>query len=259
VGGGTPTILSASQLSRLLEEIGGCLDGGAEFTVEAGRADTLDEDALKVLKAGGVTRVSVNPQTIHDRTLSAIVRNLTHTDFIRSYEATLKTGFASVNCDLIFGLPGESEGEMLESLDAIMDLAPQNITVHTLAKKRTAMVDRDAVASNQLDVTALHDRARAILSGREYGPYYVYKQKEAVSGGENIGYTKPGGLCLYNIAMMGDRIGVLGVGANAASKLIDGDRKAASHYNTRDISLYKRAIEVRTAQKFAVLTDALNE
>ena len=222
IGGGTPAILDAGTLSELCTRLHG-LAPDAEFTVEAGRPDAIDAEKLAALKAAGVGRVCVNPQTVHDRTLEAIGRKHTARDFFTAFSLARQAGFSQINVDLIAGLPGETPEDFAESIDAVRALEPENITVHTLAVKRSSFLnERSYRAQDPSALQAMLDGASGKLGAQGYAPYYVYRQKNMGGSFENVGFTLPGQACLYNICMMEEIGDVLAFGAGASTKLTRG-------------------------------------
>lgn len=228
LGGGTPTTLSALQLQRLLsaviDEIP--LIADFEFTIEAGRADTIDLEKLIVMRAAGASRICINPQTLQDKTLQRIGRRHSRQDWYEAYLAARTAGFSKINADLIAGLPAETAAEFLASLDALLEAGPENITIHTLAYKRKSELTRNSdndvmtiKANNQWEsaLSAANER----LIAADYLPYYLYRQKDMIGGLENTGYARPDTACLYNVGMMSDERAVIGVGAGAMSKYFD--------------------------------------
>lgn len=222
IGGGTPAILAPDSLSALCARVH-ALAPDAEFTVEAGRPDAITKEKLEALVRGGVSRVCVNPQTIHDETLARIGRKHTAQDFYRAYALAREAGFAQINVDLIAGLPGEDAAAFRESLDAVCALEPENITVHTLAVKRSsALNDSDFRALPARELQAMLDYAFLRLGGQDYAPYYLYRQKNMGGSFENAGFAKPGKACFYNICMMEEIGDVIALGAGASTKLTRG-------------------------------------
>ena len=225
IGGGTPTTLSAEQLERLFSVISSHIDIAslAEFTLEAGRPDTITEEKLAVAKKYGVTRISVNPQTLNDKILRDIGRRHTTEDFYRAYDMALKSGIRDINVDLIAGLPGDDFKNFSETIDSIIDLAPTNITVHTFCVKKAS----DALRNNS-DVYSLSggDAAKCISYSQlktkfaGYKPYYMYRQKNTVGNLENVGFSLDGAEGLYNIYMMEEIQTIFAVGAGAVTKLV---------------------------------------
>ena len=217
VGGGTPTALPLPMLDEVLAAAK--CRGAKEFTVEAGRPDTITEDALSLFKERGVTRVSVNPQTFNDRTLERIGRRHTAADVERAY-ALAKKGF-DVNMDLIAMLPGESEADFRYSVDRAAELSPANVTVHTLyLKKGSALRVGGYRSAENEEAERMVDHALKRLSAEGYEPYYMYRQKYTSGNLENVGYTKPGKACLYNMDIMEEDTTVFAAGAAAISKRV---------------------------------------
>lgn len=217
VGGGTPTALPLDMLDEVLAACR--VRSAAEFTVEAGRSDTITEEALALMKSRGVTRVSVNPQTFNDETLNRIGRRHTAADVERAY-ALARQNF-DVNMDLIAMLPGESAEDFFRTVDHAAELAPANVTVHTLYLKKGSEL-RVAGYKNAENAEAerMVDYALAKLSASGYEPYYMYRQKYTSGNLENVGYTKPGKACLYNMDVMEEDTTVFAAGAAAISKKV---------------------------------------
>ena len=230
IGGGTPTSLSAGQLDRLLGQIEESFDltGTVEFCVEAGRPDTIDEQKLQVMKQHHVTRISVNPQTMNDKTLEIIGRRHSVEDIIRVYRMASDMGFDNINMDVIVGLPGEDELDARRTIEQIVGLCPAGVTVHTLAIKRAAFMNtnqkiyddiyygkKDADADRMVDITY------KALEENGYLPYYLYRQKNQAYGLENTGFAKKGKECLYNILTMEELGTVIALGAGAVSKYVE--------------------------------------
>ncbi|MBO7196913.1 MAG: coproporphyrinogen dehydrogenase HemZ [Clostridia bacterium] len=225
IGGGTPTTLSAEQLDRLLTKINQNIDPSAllEFTLEAGRPDTITREKLVVAKNHGVTRVSVNPQTLNDDILKEIGRKHTVEDFFRAYDLACEIGFRDINVDLIAGLPGDDFKNFSETVDKIIDLAPSNITVHTFCVKKAS----DALRNNS-SVYSLTggDAAKSVAYSQlktkfaGYKPYYMYRQKNTVGNLENVGFAIEGHEGLYNVYMMEEFQHIFAVGAGAVTKLV---------------------------------------
>ena len=225
VGGGTPTVLNEEQLDRLLKEICACVDASSldEFTLEAGRPDTITEKKLELAKKYGVSRVSVNPQTLNDRVLEKIGRRHTENDFLEAFEKVERAQIGCVNTDLIAGLDGDDFESFKRTVDKIISLSPENVTVHSFCVKKSARILRDdANIYNQDDLDAKKSVDYAIdrLLASGYEPYYMYRQKNTVGNLENVGYSKKGFFGAYNVFMMADAHTVFGVGAGATTKLI---------------------------------------
>ena len=229
MGGGTPTTLSAAQLDRLCAALEREFDLSAlrEYTVEAGRPDTITSEKLRVLRAHGVGRVSVNPQTMSDSVLEAIGRRHTAQDIVDALALVRECGGFEVNMDLIAGLPTDTAGGFSRTLDAVLSLAPENVTVHTLSLKRGSGL---TLAGRPLpeagEVRAMLDEAMERLAGSGYAPYYLYRQKNMAGGFENVGWTKPGSENLYNICIMEELCSILAMGAGGSTKLVaDGGKR----------------------------------
>ena len=229
MGGGTPTTLSAAQLDRLCAALEREFDLSAlrEYTVEAGRPDTITAEKLRVLRAHGVGRVSVNPQTMLDSVLEAIGRRHTAQDIVDALALVRECGGFEVNMDLIAGLPTDTAGGFSRTLDAVLSLAPENVTVHTLSLKRGSGL---TLAGRPLpeagEVRAMLDEAMERLAGSGYAPYYLYRQKNMAGGFENVGWTKPGSENLYNICIMEELCSILAMGAGGSTKLVaDGGKR----------------------------------
>jgi len=228
MGGGTPTTFSAQQLDDVLtaaEELP--IVEGAEITVEAGRPDTITEEKLAVLKKHGVRRISINPQTMDDRVLEVIGRKHTAQDIADAMAMARRMGFEEINMDLIAGLPTDTAAGFAETLCKVIALNPENITVHTLARKRGA--DLGQMPESVLPTEVLEEMlstAERLLYGHDYAPYYLYRQKYIGGSFENIGWTRPGKRCDYNIAMMEEIGTVVAFGAGSVTKLVrDGEIK----------------------------------
>lgn len=217
VGGGTPTALPLDMLDEVLAA---CRVRGAnEFTVEAGRPDTITEEALALLKSRGVTRVSVNPQTFNDETLKRIGRRHTAADVERAY--VLACDRFDVNMDLIAMLPGESAEDFFRTVDRAAELSPANVTVHTLYLKKGSELRTGGYKSTEnSEAERMVDYALTKLSASGYEPYYMYRQKYTSGNLENVGYTKPGKACLYNMDVMEEDTTVFAAGAAAISKKV---------------------------------------
>ena len=228
IGGGTPTTLSAEQLSAVC----GCiaahfpLDTAREFTVEAGRPDTITPEKLRALHDAGVTRISINPQTLNDAVLERIGRRHTSSQTIDCFRAAREAGFDNINMDLIAGLDGDTPDSFAATLDGILALSPENITVHTLALKRASRLvtqGNASSASGGAAVGQMLETTRLNCTESGYTPYYMYRQSRSVGNFENVGWCKPGFEGLYNIFMMEEVHTVLACGAGAVTKLRNHD------------------------------------
>ena len=223
MGGGTPTTLSAAQLDRVLGLLGDSFDWSAcaEWTVEAGRPDTLDREKLEVLVRRGVGRISINPQTMEDRVLAAIGRRHSAADIESCFRMAREVFPGQINMDLIAGLPQDDESGFARSLDRVLALNPENVTVHTLTRKRGADLNTaEGRYPSGGEVAGMLDRAREVLTAAGYGPYYLYRQKYSAGGLENVGWARPGTECLYNVCMMEELCHVLSLGAGGVTKRV---------------------------------------
>ena len=223
IGGGTPTTLSAEQLSAVCGSLARHfpLQTAREFTVEAGRPDTITAEKLRALKDAGVTRISINPQTLNDDVLEHIGRRHTAADAIETYRLAREMGFDNINMDLIAGLETDTPQSFRRTLDGIFELSPENITVHTLALKRSSRmvaVDNARAQDGAAVAEMLADTQRLCTDGG-YVPYYMYRQSRSVGNFENVGWCRPGTEGLYNVFMMEEVHTVLACGAGAVTKL----------------------------------------
>lgn len=221
-GGGTPGVLEAPQMDRLLSGIEKSFDLSTvrEYTVEVGRPDTVTPEKLRVLKLHDVGRISINPQTFNQRTLELIGRNHSVEQSVKAYMLAKTYGFRSINMDLIAGLPDESYDDFVASVDTALALSPENITVHTLALKRSSELNASgAGVANGNTAKRMLEYASLALSGKGYAPYYMYRQSKCVGNLENVGWCLDGHECLYNVFMMEECHSVLAVGAGAVTKL----------------------------------------
>lgn len=222
-GGGTPTTLTADQLVLLTDVVAREFDLShlREYTVEAGRPDTVTEDKLRVLKTAGVSRISINPQTLSDEVLEAIGRKHTVAQFYDAFDTARRCGHDNINTDLIAGLPGDTFNGFQKTLSGILALSPESVTVHTLSMKRASNLSLQKradyrVADEAVKMVALSARA---LPAAGYEPYYLYRQSRTVGNQENVGWAKPGYESLYNVYIMDETHTILGCGAGAVSKL----------------------------------------
>lgn len=224
IGGGTPTTLTALQLGRLFEKTAHCIDHSrlSEFSVEAGRPDTIDPQKLETCKVFGVNRISINPQSMDNNVLAAIGRRHTGEDIINSYFLARETGFNVINMDLIAGLPLDTFDGFKMSLDKVISLSPENITVHTLSVKRGSRLNESRVpVPGGEEVGQMLDTALFKLRANKWNPYYLYRQKFTAGGYENTGWSKAGTDCLYNICIMEELHSIISLGAGGVTKLVN--------------------------------------
>lgn len=251
LGGGTPTALTDEQLFTVMQAIKDAFGTGYEYTLEAGRPDTITEEKLSLSQKFGINRLCINPQTMQDRTLQRIGRRHTAAEIVDCYTLARKFGFSHINADLIAGLPGETLADFADTLLQIKALAPSSLTCHTLSIKRgSKLIEEQYLHENAADVAAMVDLARQTAYEMGMQPYYLYRQKHMAGNLENVGYAKPGDACLYNVAMMDEMMDVLALGVGAVSKRIVGSQ-ILRRPNPRDIALYIRRIEEICEQKSA--------
>ena len=248
IGGGTPTVLSGAQLSRLIEFIGRKFAGFREFTVEAGRPDTITEEKLRVMKDLGVTRISINPQTMQQKTLDLVGRRHSVAQVVESFRLARRLGFDNINMDLIAGLPGESAEDFCDTLEQIKALSPDSLTVHSLAIKRTAQMTSLTAPGSEVEKMIISGARTALELGMN--PYYLYRQKSISGNFENVGYAREGREGIYNVLTMEEVQSIVGVGAGAQSKCLlaepmDDPGRGPGHKtrilhsaNTKDIKSY---------------------
>lgn len=229
VGGGTPTALEAPELDELLSHVREAFEldapdaGLLEFTVEAGRPDSITMDKLRVLKKHKVTRISINPQTMKDETLVTIGRAHNTEQTLEAFALARQAGFDNINMDIIAGLPGEKINDMENTLAIIKGLSPESLTVHSLAVKRAARLKQelDEYGSEiNMDVNHMLDMVNEAAKSMSMEPYYMYRQKNIAGNLENVGYAAAGSECLYNILIMEELTDIIAAGAGASTKLV---------------------------------------
>lgn len=257
IGGGTPTVLNAEQLDRLLCRVESVYGGyGGECTVEAGRPDTITREKLAVLKAHGVGRISINPQTMNDETLCRVGRAHTADQVRETFALAREMGFSSINMDLIAGLPGETEDDFLRTLEQIKALGPDNLTIHTLAIKRSSRLkeqsDRYPLPPKEA-VVRMIDEGFAAAKEIRLWPYYLYRQKYQNGNLENVGYAGRDTICMYNIDMMEETTSILAHGANAMTKRIFRKEQRVERIAApKDVPTYTSKLPLLDAQKRAL-------
>lgn len=229
MGGGTPTTLSAEQLDRLCTALENEFDLSRirEYTVEAGRPDTITVEKLQVLRRHGVDRVSVNPQTMSDTVLEAIGRRHSAADIVSALEKVRRVGGFAVNMDLIAGLPTDTVQGFVNTVDQVLALSPENVTVHTLSLKKGSRITLEGSAlPTAAEVGAMLDIAQEKLRAADYAPYYLYRQKFMSGGFENVGWSREGYINLYNICIMEELCSIVAMGGGGSTKLVrhDGGR-----------------------------------
>ncbi|HHT90195.1 MAG: coproporphyrinogen dehydrogenase HemZ [Limnochordia bacterium] len=262
LGGGTPTTVTGSDLTQLLNQIGTELHTARtrEYTVEAGRPETLSLETLSVIREAGVGRISINPQTMHGSTLSAIGRQHTVEDVYRAFDLAREVGIPMINMDIILGLPGEKLPQVEYTLQEISSLGPDNLTVHSLAMKRASRLKK------ALDVVEMgHEQGAAMVNlAGEYAallgmvPYYLYRQRHILGGLENIGYATPKTASIYNIQMMEERQTIIGLGGGGMTKLVSSDGSLVRESNPKCPATYSQQMKARLPQKMERLRQHLS-
>ena len=262
IGGGTPTSLTAAQLDGLLETTGRLFPAGSlhEFTVEAGRPDTITKEKLEVLRGHAVNRISVNPQTMNDGTLVRIGRKHTAEETRQAFALARECGFANINMDLIVGLPGEGEREVARTLEEIRKLAPDSLTVHSLAMKRATRLhlfkdeyEQDSFVNSERIMDMTKDCAEAM----GMHPYYLYRQKNIAGNFENTGYAVPGKEGLYNILIMEQKQPILAAGSGASTKLFAPGGRIERIENVKDLTQYLARVDEMIEKKRAGVSEWL--
>ena len=261
MGGGTPTAIPCGDLERILAAAREAFPGAVEWTVEAGRPDTIDREKLEMLRRMEIGRISVNPQTFSDETLARIGRSHSGADTVAAYELAREIGFDDVNMDLIAALPGETPEIFAATLDRVISLSPESVTVHSLAIKRSSRLHEEMHVSGaghtQISVSGAGEmiaHARARLGAHGWRPYYLYRQKYMAGNLENVGYARAGKACLYNIGNMEETASVLALGAGAISKWIfERDMRIERAANLKNIEEYVRRVDEMVERKRALV------
>ena len=254
IGGGTPTTLEAYQLRRLLAKVKSTFDFSQvkEFTVEAGRADSITREKLEVLKEFGVTRISVNPQTMNEETLRMIGRRATAAQTAEAFKLAREVGFDNINMDLILGLPGEGETDVAATIEAVKELRPDSLTVHSLAIKRASKLSR-WIEENGISTLKNTDKTMEIAAkgAKELCmvPYYLYRQKNMSGNFENVGYAIEGKAGIYNILIMEEVQSIVALGAGTVTKRVFPDGRIERCDNVKDVALYIEKIDEMIERK----------
>ena len=233
IGGGTPTAISAEQLGQIMDAVRANMhmEPVREYTVEAGRPDTITPEKLEVIRSHGATRISINPQTLNDKVLRAIGRKHTAQQAVDAFRLARSLGFANINMDLIAGLPEDTPDSFRDTLDRVIALDPESITVHTLTLKRSAALYAQGGSQIANPAAAMVDYSVRRLPEAGYRPYYLYRQKNTLENLENVGYAKPGFESLYNILIMDETQTILGAGCAASTKLVTPDGQITRIHN----------------------------
>ena len=262
VGGGTPSALNEQDFALLMDETMRLFPGAREYTVEAGRPDTITRGKLETLKRLRVDRISINPQTMNDETLRAIGRDHTAQQAVDAYLMAREMGFEDINMDVIAGLPGENAAHFAHTMDVIHGLAPDSLTVHTLAIKRSSRLNLEKFplpdASVAADMVRLGQETADAL-GLE--PYYLYRQKYMAGQQQNVGYARPGKACLYNVDIMEENTSIIAMGAGAISKRVFPDRelRIVRAPNVTNVSVYIDRVHEMAGRKEALFLNQEEE
>ena len=238
IGGGTPTTLEPEQLERLLGSISEAFDleGALEFTVEAGRPDSITEEKLAVLKQYPVSRISINPQTMQQKTLDLVGRRHTVQQTADAFHMARALGFANINMDLIAGLPGETAEDMRDTIQQIEELRPDSLTVHSLAIKRAARMGQEGrTADLHTEISRMVDDAAAGAARMGLVPYYLYRQKNIAGNFENVGYAEVDKAGIYNILIMEEKQTILAAGAGASTKFVLPEKTSTGNGKETDL------------------------
>lgn len=258
-GGGTPTSLSPEDLDLLITKLKTTFDFSTvqEFTVEAGRPDSITREKLEVLKKHGVTRISINPQTMKQETLKLIGRRHTVEDVRTQFLLARELGFDNINMDLIIGLPEEELEDVRATMEAVKELAPDSVTVHSLAIKRAARLNTMKEVYKDLKITNTQEMIDLTAQyAREMGlePYYLYRQKNMAGNFENVGYAAPGKACIYNVLIMEEQQTIIGCGAGTTTKrLFAEENRIERAENVKDVEQYIERIDEMIKRKRKLL------
>ena len=267
-GGGTPTSVNDEEFDMVMKEIyyNFIKDSNVkEFTVECGRPDSINENKLKTMKKYNVDRISINPQTMNDKTLKLIGRNHTSEDIIEKFNMARNLGFEDINMDLIIGLPGEGYEEFIHTKNEIIKLKPDSITIHGLALKRGSAMYENFVLKKGIEVTPqdeiikMYEETKNLGDSLGLSPYYMYRQKNMVGNMENLGYAKKGKECIYNIQMIEEKQTIIALGAAAVSKVIFLEEDRLERFpNLKDLHEYITRIDEMIERKKDLLDTLYN-
>ncbi len=272
IGGGTPTTLEPEQLDRLLMHLEAhfSYDDLLEITVEAGRPDSITKEKLKVLKAHNIGRISINPQSMQQKTLDAVGRNHTVEDVKRVFAMASDLGFDHINMDLIAGLPGETVEDMQDTLEQIKLLAPDSLTVHALAMKRASRMTRESKENTAAEserntvqiaecLSQMIDLAADYAKDMDLHPYYLYRQKNIAGNFENVGYAKSDKAGIYNILIMEEKQSILAVGAGASTKIVVPEGQVIMDSKTGNPKKIIRTENVKDVEQYIARIDEMIE
>ncbi|MEF9935291.1 MAG: coproporphyrinogen dehydrogenase HemZ [Clostridium sp.] len=246
IGGGTPTALNEGQLERLLKTVSENINtvGIREYTIEAGRPDSITYEKLQIIKKYNADRISVNPQTMNDETLKKIGRIHTSQDTIDIFNMARELGFNNINMDMIIGLPGEGTSHVKKTIQGIKQLKPESITIHTMAIKRASKLNEQRYEGSCDESLEMYNIAVDGARDLNMIPYYMYRQKNMISPLENVGYSLEGMECIYNVQMIAENISIIGLGADSVSKAIyPKENRLERVANLKDLDEYIKRID----------------
>ncbi|MDP4177601.1 MAG: coproporphyrinogen III oxidase [Bacillota bacterium] len=262
-GGGTPTAVSDNQFEDVMSHIYKYFADNknvSEFTVECGRPDSLNENKFLIMKKYGVTRISINPQTMNDESLKKVGRNHTSSDIIEKYNMARDLGFNNINMDLIAALPGEDVNMIEHTCNEIQKLSPDSITVHGLCVKRGSALYENILNNNnnerlpQSEINKMYERTVELSKNLKMKPYYMYRQKNMIGNMENVGYSLTGKEGIYNIQMIEEKQTIISVGANAVTKVVFLDENRIERFaNVKDVKEYVNRIDEMINKKIELL------
>ncbi|GIM28645.1 coproporphyrinogen III oxidase [Clostridium polyendosporum] len=268
-GGGTPTAVDNEQFEILMEQIyeGFIKERGVkEFTVECGRPDSITKKKLEAMKRFQVTRISINPQTMNDDTLKGIGRNHSVEDVIEKFSLARELGFDNINMDIIVGLPNEGLNYIRKTCDNIFKLNPESLTVHGMSIKRASKLHENLVLKQEVSIplqkelNEMYEETKNLAEQLDMHPYYMYRQKNMVGNMENVGYSKEGKECVYNIQMIEDKQTIIALGADAVSKVVFLEENRIERFgNVKDVKEYVNRVEEMVEGKITLLNTLYNK
>lgn len=259
IGGGTPTSICAEDIASLLNHLESQfeLSGLEEYTLEAGRPDSITQDKLLAIKSSMVDRISINPQSMNEETLKVIGRKHTPEDIENSFRLARELGFDNINMDVIIGLPGENEDMFRYTMDKLRDLGPDSLTVHTMSIKRASKLNEEKdkyQLQDEAAIMAMADCAGRYAAKMDMHPYYLYRQKNILGNLENVGYCKPGKESIYNIQIMEERQTIIAMGAGAVTKVVyPEENRIERAFNVKGVEEYISRLEEMVERKKALL------
>ena len=255
IGGGTPSTLTEDDLEKVLKKINENIDMSylKEFTFEAGREDSLTEKKLELVKKYGADRISLNPQTFNENTLKKVNRNFNRENFDRYFRIAKEMNFI-INMDLIIGLPDENTEDVLYTLNELEKYDIENLTIHSLAFKRASKLFKEDKNRKELDREIIEKRIKELIEKKQMKPYYMYRQKNIMEWGENVGYAKEGKESVFNIEMIEENQSTMGLGGGAITKIVVKETEFRDYIeriiNPKDPALYIKEMKERMESKY---------